>query len=118
MFKQNRLAIRWMIAIVVVMSMLLVACGSSKPSLTGKWEIISGQSVGSIVEFFNNGTVNMSGLATKYDWPDSSHLNLGIGIYGASLSGDELTLTDTSGQVTMVLKRYKELKWICYPKRK
>lgn len=98
----------------------LVSCGG-KPSVTGKWEQTAGStlfimtgSVGSLWEFFDDGTVNIGGLAFKYSWADKTHLKLEmVGSFGLvfefALSGDELILKDSSSQTAITLKRYQEL---------
>ena len=97
---------------ILVLAASLAACSSSKQSIIGKWEQTSGSGIGSIYEFFKDGTVSMGTFAGNYTWPDSSHLKIeyaaGAGlIYETTLTGDELTLKDSS-QNTMVFKRYKE----------
>ena len=80
----------------------------------GKWEVVSGTSIGSIYEFFPDGTVNISGsfgIATKYSFPDKTHIKIEMGslaaVYEYALSGDELSfINDTSG---LTLKKYSEL---------
>ncbi len=97
--------------ILILITMLLTACGSSKSSIIGKWEVVSGTSIGTLYEFFEDGTVSVSGFAGKYSWPDQTHIKLEAGIptvYTFNLSGDNLTLTDSSSQSVLVMKRYKE----------
>lgn len=79
----------------------------------GKWEVVSGSSIGSVYEFFPDGTVNISnsfGVASKYSFPDKSHIKIEMGslaaIYQYVLSGNEIILnTDSS---SMTLKKYEE----------
>lgn len=83
-------------------------------ALVGKWEVVSGTSIGTLYEFFPDGTVTVSGMvqiATKYSFPDKTHIKIEAGsfapVYQYSLSGDELTLTNDSSIFT--LKKYTEL---------
>ncbi len=100
------------IVLILVLTASLAACSSPKQSIIGKWEQTSGSGIGSIYEFFKDGTVSMGTFAGNYTWPDSSHLKIeysaGAGfIYETTLTGDELILKDAS-QTTMVFKRYME----------
>jgi hypothetical protein len=83
-------------------------------AIVGKWEVVSGTSIGSLYEFFPDGTVNISGsfgIATKYSFPDKTHIKIEMGslaaIYEYTLSGDELTLTNESSG--LMLKKYTKL---------
>ncbi|MBU4352977.1 MAG: hypothetical protein KJ939_07920 [Nanoarchaeota archaeon] len=102
---------RWLSAI-LILAVLLTACGSSKSSVIGKWEVVSGTSVGTLYEFFQDGTVAVGGFASKYSWPDQTHMKIEMGglgiVYECTLSGDELTLRDSSSQSVLTLKKYKE----------
>ncbi len=99
-----------LLTMILVPVILLSACNSSPQSIVGKWEQTSGDGIGSIYEFFKDGTVSEGGMAGTYSWPDSTHLKiemLGIQVYEATLTGDELTLKE-SDQNMIVLKRYRE----------
>jgi hypothetical protein len=83
-------------------------------SIVGKWEIVSGTSIGSLYEFFPDGTVNISGsfgIATTYSFPDKTHIKIEMGnlatVYEYTLSGDELIFTNDSSVLTF--KKYSEL---------
>ncbi|MGB9778794.1 MAG: hypothetical protein ACPLW8_05260 [Candidatus Bathyarchaeales archaeon] len=100
----------------------LTACGG-KPSITGKWEQISGEpsliffgGAGTLWEFFDDGTVSigvMGNVAGKYSWPDGDHLKIefaqGQLVYEFTRSGNEITLKDPSTQSVIILQRYEEL---------
>mgnify|MGYP001160613942 CR=1 FL=1 len=101
---------KWL-STILILAVALTACGSSKSSIIGKWEVVSGTSIGTIYEFFQDGTVSFSGFAGKYSWPDHTHIKLEAGfpmVYEFNLSGDELTLTDSTSQSVIVMKRYEE----------
>lgn len=102
---------RWLSAI-LILAVLLTACGSSKSSVIGKWEVVSGTSVGTLYEFFQDGTVVVGGFASKYSWPDQTHMKIEMGglgiVYEYTLSGDELTLKDSFSQSVLTLKKYRE----------
>jgi len=82
-------------------------------AFNGKWEIVSGSNTGSIYEFFPDGTVNISnsfGVASKYSFPDKTHIKIEMGslaaIYQYVLLGNEIILTTNSSSIT--LKKYEE----------
>ncbi len=82
--------------------------------IVGKWEVVSGTSIGSLYEFFSDGTVNISGsigIASKYSFPDKTHIKIEMGSLAAvneyTILGDELTFTSDSSVLT--LKKYAEL---------
>jgi len=82
-------------------------------AIIGKWEVVSGTSIGSVYEFFPDGTVNISnsfGVASKYSFPDKTHIKIEMGslaaIYQYVLSDNEITLTTDSSSMT--LKKYEE----------
>ena len=105
----------WMLSMALILT--LVGCGDGQQGIIGKWEQISGStgimgSSGEIVEFFKDGTVSFGTLSGTYSWPDNTHLKIELNgmsfVYGAVLSGDDLTLANGNTQVG-VLKRYKTL---------
>lgn len=82
--------------------------------IVGKWEVVSGTSIGSLYEFFPDGTMYISGsigIASKYSFPDKTHIKIEMGSFAAvneyTLSGDELTFTSDSSVLT--LKKYADL---------
>jgi len=83
-------------------------------AIIGKWEVVSGTSIGSLYEFFPDGTVNISGsfgIATTYSFPDKTHIKIEMGnlavVYEYTLLGDELTFSNDSNILTF--KKYSEL---------
>ena len=104
-----------MLAISLIL--VLVGCGGPQQGIIGKWEQLSGSvglmsSPGTTIEFFKEGTVSFGMFSGKYSWPDDKHLKIELQglafVYGATLNGDEITLTDSNSQVG-VFKRYKSL---------
>ncbi len=82
-------------------------------AIIGKWEVVSGTSIGSVYEFFPDGTVNISnsfGIASEYSFPDKTHMKIEMGslaaVYQYFLSGNEIALTTDSSSTT--LKKYEE----------
>lgn len=102
---------KWLSA-TLILAVTLAACGNPQSSIIGKWEVVSGTSTGEIYEFFQDGTLTSDGFAGKYSWPDKTHIKFeywGIPIvYEFNLSDDTLTLTDSTDQSVIVMKRYKE----------
>lgn len=87
---------------------------SFSKGIVGKWEVVTGQGVGDLYEFFPDGTIDLGGgipLDSKYSYPDQTHIKIEMGsmamIYKYTLSGDTLTLTSDSA--TRTLKRYVEI---------
>ncbi len=83
------------------------------PSLSGKWEVVSGSLVffreKSTIEFYPDGTINLGALSLKYNWSDNSHLKIDYGVfsevYEAKLELDELTLRKIDNSSTLRFKR-------------
>lgn len=120
----NRTFLKYQVSVIVLatLALMLAACGG-KPSITGKWEQISGEpswfffgGPGTFWEFFDDGTVSIGmfgNISGEYSWPDQTHLKIEFAqqaglVYEFARSGDEITLKDPSTQSTIVLKRYRE----------
>ena len=102
---------RFEILSAILISMALLAACGAKSAVVGKWEVVSGNYIGTLYEFSRDGTLSVGDYAGKYTWPDQTHLQLDYGspiVYGFALSRGELTLTDLSSQSTIVLKKYQE----------
>lgn len=101
-----------------ILIILLIACRDGNASVTGKWELASGDTpiagTGTLFEFFEDGTVTIDDQGTSYSWPDSKHIQIGdnarVGsvVFEYSLADDELILKTLPGE-TALLKRYEEL---------
>jgi len=92
---------------------LFVSC-SAKSSILGKWQEFGAKTGDNeTLEFFKDGTVSLVSkrmtLAGKYSFVDDDRIKLELGGIGAlagpvimrvSISGGELRLTDTKGEIS------------------
>lgn len=64
--------------------------------IIGKWEVISEESTGTIYEFFPDGTLSTGAFASKYSFPDQTHIKIDTGnlsvIMEYTISNNELVL--------------------------
>lgn len=64
--------------------------------IIGKWEVVSEESTGTIYEFFPDGTLSTGAFASKYSFPDQTHIKIDTGnlsvIMEYTISNNELVL--------------------------
>lgn len=95
---RNRNA-RYAVGLLLVLGLVLAGCGDSTPSLIGKWQNISGGSIGSygqVIEFVDGSNVDLGTSAATYKLIDNTHLRMADPttsvIFDMKLDGDHLTL--------------------------
>jgi len=117
MFQKCKLSVLRIFTVILVLVLTFTAC-TAKQSIVGKWEVVSGNdigvSVGSIYEFFADGTVNTGYLAVKYSMPDKTHIKFDMGgagfVYEYTLSDNTLVLKNSTTQTEVTFKKYQEFK--------
>jgi len=108
------------IAVLLLASVLLVACGDNQPSLVGKWSQVTEKSVtgfgakpGTTIQFFGDGNLDLGKYAGSYSVLDGTTMKIAIGgagsalasMYTYTLTGDKLVILQKGETASAEYKR-------------